>query len=146
MVPVYVYSALAPIAGLNGLRRLSLMAIRQNGCRHLTQRRSPLGMTRRSLRISDVEGASQQGLSIMGTRLISVLFTYLIFLLMFKCSHFSASSTSRRSNLRPGPALLVDVIQAERFAEVPTLRPETSHVFRECGLTDALTERGDGAA
>jgi hypothetical protein len=76
MVPVYVYYALAPIAGFNGWRGLSLMSIRQNGCRHLTQRPSPLGMTRRSLRISDVEGASQQGLSITGMRLISVLITY----------------------------------------------------------------------
>jgi hypothetical protein len=42
--------------------------------------------------------------------------------------------------------LLIDVIQAERFAEVPTLRSETSHMVGECSLSDALTEGSDGAS
>jgi hypothetical protein len=69
-----VYSDRAPTTALSG-RSLSPTSIRQNVCRQRTQRRS-------LLRASDmtgfmvVDGAAQHGLSINGTLLILILFTY----------------------------------------------------------------------
>jgi hypothetical protein len=59
--PVYVYIARAPTTALKGLRD-SAMSILQNGCRHLTQRRSPLRLSRPSILVNDVEAALQHGL------------------------------------------------------------------------------------
>jgi len=65
--------------------------------------------------------------------------------LLLLCSSPASDPAGRGGNFRSGPALLVDVVQAEGFSKVAAFSPETPHMVGECGLSDALTECSDGA-
>jgi hypothetical protein len=63
-----------------------------------------------------------------------------------RCSRFSAAPTSLRRYFRPRPSVFVDVIQPERFTEVPAFGPETPHVIGESCFTNPLSVGGHRAA
>jgi hypothetical protein len=105
-----------------------------------------------------VEGAVQHGLSITTTLLILILFTscFPAYASIFRHSAwlvettsllaFFRRPTSGRGYFRSRSALLIDIIQTERLAELPAFGPEAPHVVGECGFTNPLSEGGHRAA